>query len=509
MAEKVNGVMEPISNNKELSLAIGRMKNAGTDLAGYELKSAAGGFPKTTEETISAFSNTHGGTLIFGIAEKDFHPSPGFDAKTIQAKCAQASRELVEPPAQAAIEILEYEGHPVVVANIPEMQARQKPCHVKKLGQLGGSFIRTGDGDHKMTLYEIDRFIENQQRSARNDAAIVPDSSLDDLDQVLLDGWLSYSRASSLGRGGAMSDEDLIVNKRVAAIDEEGHTRLTVAGLMAMGRYPQKYFPRLNIVFTCYPMVKKGELDKTGKRFVDTANIDGSIPDMLLGALNAISRNMKHGAIVKGSLREDVPDYPMPVLREAIANALMHRDYSLEAQASPVSIDLYPDRIEISNAGGLYGALTIDKLGKGGGTTSRNQFLSRILEDIPYTDYDGTKGRVVENRGSGYPTIENELEKALMSRPIVTSSLDEFRFILLHRKTTEHEDAAYSKANVEDAILAYFATHESASTAEIANAAGMSTKTAIGYINKMLDGGVLVGIGSKYSPKRRYRLRRE
>lgn len=500
--------MESITNDKELSAAIDRMKVAGTDLAGYELKSAAGGFPKTIAETISAFSNTDGGTLIFGVSEKDFHSSSRFDAKTTQTKCAQASRELLEPPVQASIEILQYEGRPVVVANVPKLPARQKPCHVKKLGQLGGSFIRTGDGDHRMTLYEIDCFIENRQRSARNDAAIVPDSALSDLDQSLLNGWLSFSRASSLGRADVMSDEDLIVNRRVAAIDEGGSTRLTVAGLMALGKYPQKFFPRLNIVFTCYPMAKKGELDRSGKRFVDAANIDGSIPEMLLGALTAISRNMKHGAIVKSSLREDVPDYPLPVLREAIANALMHRDYSLEAQASPVMIDIYPDRIEITNAGGLYGALTVEKLGKGGSTISRNQFLARILEDVSCKDFDGTKGRVVENRGSGYPTIENELEKAFMSKPIIQSSLDEFRFIVIHQKTMEHEGAACSKASVENAILSYFATHESASTAEIANAAGMSTKTATGYINTLLDNDTIEGIGSKYSPKRKYRLRR-
>lgn len=498
--------MNPITNDQELASTIKRMKDAGTDLADLELKAAAGGFPKSTAETISAFSNTKGGTLIFGISEKDFAPIAGLDVKAIQSKCAQTARELLEPPVQADINVLRFKSHPVVVANIPEMSSRQKPCHIKKYGQLNGSYIRTGDGDHKMTLYEIDRFIENQQHSARNDAVIVPESTLADLDKNLLEGWLAYSRVSSLGRGDTMTDEGLLTNRRVAVVDEEGTIRLTVAGLMALGKYPQKYFPRLNIVFTSYPIARKGELDKTGKRFTDTANIDGPIPEMLLGALNVISRNMKHGAIVKGSLREDVPDYPMPVLREVIANALMHRDYSLEAQAQPVMIDLFPDRIEIANPGGLYGALTIEKLGKGGGTVSRNQFLARILEDVPYRDYDGVQGRIVENRGSGYPTIQNELEKALMSKPIIISSLDEFRFTLLHRKMAEYEDSAYSKSNMEDAIFAYFVSHESASTAEISKAAGISSKTAMNYLNKLLEDGVIEGIGSKYSPKRRYRL---
>lgn len=92
-------------------------------------------------------------------------------------------------------------------------------------------------------------------------------------------------------------------------------------------------------------------------RFSDSENIDGPIPAMVVDAVRAVSRNMRHGAIVKGALREDVPDYPLPAVREAVANALMHRDYSLDGQGTPVLVDLYPDRPEISNPGGLFGTL--------------------------------------------------------------------------------------------------------------------------------------------------------
>ena len=147
----------------------------------------------------------------------------------------------------------------------------------------------------------------------------------------------------------------------------------------------------------------------------------------------------------------------------------------------------------------------MDKLGTRGGTISRNQFLARILEDVPFTDYDGSVGHVVENRGTGYPTITGELEKALMDQPIIHNTLDEFRIIFRHRRMTEQENS-YSKTNVEEAILAYFTSHESASTSEIARSAGMSNKTALKYINALIDEGILEGIGSQYSPKRRYRL---
>lgn len=497
-----------ITSNEELAAAVQRMRLAGTDLMEYELKSAAGGFPQSTADTISAFANTVGGSLVFGIAEKGgFHAVRDLDVKLVQSGCAHAARELVEPAVAASILVLEFESRPVVVANIPEARARQKPCYVRKLGQMNGSFIRTGDGDHKMSLYEIDRFIENQNRSARNDATIVRDATIDDLDESLLSGWLSRVRQTTLDRSGE-SDEELMANRRVVAVDEGKILRPTLAGLMALGRYPQKFFPRLNVVFTCYPTPRKGEIGSGGSRFADALNIDGPIPAMVVNAVRAVSRNMKHGAIVKGALRENIPDYPLPVIREAVANALMHRDYSLDGQGTPVLVDLYPDRLEISNPGGLFGTLTVDQLGHRGGTSSRNQFLARILEDVPYTDYDGREGRVVENRGSGYPTITQELEKALMAKPIIRSSLANFDFMIRHRKMTDAEGKGYSKRNVEDAILAYLSERESVSTSEVARAAGISSKTARGYINRLVSEGILDAIGTKNSPKRRYRINR-
>lgn len=497
-----------ITNDEELATAVERMRSAGTDLFEFDLKSAADGFPKSTAESISAFANTCGGAIIFGIQEKGGFHAVEIDVKRIQSSSAQAARELVEPPQTANILVLQFEEKPIVVVNVAEASIKEKPCYVKKHGQMQGSYIRTGDGDHKMSIYEIDRFIENQYRVARNDIAIVEDASLSDLDPGLLSGWLSRARSTTLGRAAAMTDEELMANRRVAAPDGNGALRPTIAGLLALGSYPQAFFPRLDVIFTAYPTPQKGELGARGERFTDSANIDGPIPAMVVESVRAASRNMKHGAIVKGGLRENVPDYPLAAIREAVANALMHRDYSADAQGTPVSIDLYPDRLEISNPGGLFGSLTVDRLGEKGATASRNQFLARILEDVPYTDYDGTVGRVVENRGSGYPTINRELEKALMPQPMAHSSLDGFDLMFRHRKMTDQEGRDYSRSNVEEAILSYLSERESASSADIARASGLTVKTIRRYIARLLDAGIIDAIGAMNSPNRRYRINR-
>lgn len=495
-----------IRNDKELAAAVERMREVGTDLSEFEVKSAAGGFPKSLPETISAFANSRGGTIVLGIRERGgFHPVE-IDVKAMQSGCAQAARELVEPPQAVELVVLSFEGAPVVVANVPEAPERERPCYVRKRGRLSGSYVRTGDGDHRMSPYEIDRFLENQHRVARNDSSIVPAATVEDLDRELLAGWLARVRSTSFGRSSAMGDDELMANRRVVAVDGEGMLRPTVAGLLALGSYPQAFFPRLDVAFASYPTARKGDLDGRGSRFVDTATIDGPIPTMVVETVRAVSRNIRHGAIVKGALREDVPDYPLAAVREAVANALMHRDYSADSYGTPVSVDLYPDRLEISNPGGLFGALTVERLGERGATSSRNQFLARILEDVPYSDYDGRVGRVVENRGSGYPTINRELSEALMPAPIVESTLDGFELVLRHRRMTEQEGRGYSRRNLEDAIVAFIAERGSASTSEIARASGVTQKTVLRHISKLLEEGTVEAIGTINSPKRRYRL---
>lgn len=494
-----------INNDQELYEAIQQMKEAKTDLADYEIKDASGGYPHSLVESLVAFSNTTGGVIILGISEHDFSVKK-IDLKGLQFKLAQSARNEIVPAIQLDIHVLHYEDKPVIVANVPELPVKEKPCYVKRFGMMDGSYLRTGDGDYKMTMYEIQRFIENERQIARNDIQIVSDATIEDFDPDLLAQWLKVQRSGVFGGSDSLSDEQLLMNRRAIAEDSEGVLRPTITGLMALGAFPQRFFPRLNIVFASYPTIEKGEREQWDRRYVDSVNVDGPIPTMLLGALRAVSRNIKHGAIVKGALREDVPDYPMVAVREAVANALMHRDYSKDVQGNPVRVELYPDRLEIVNPGGLFGPLTVKTLGKSGITQSRNQFLSRILEDVAYTDIDGRTGRVVENRGTGYALIERSLESALMQPPTVLSTLDEFRIIFRHRSMTKEEGPAYSKDNVEQAILTYLAQKGTVSTAQIATAAGLSTKTVREYLNRMLEQGLVEGVGSKFSPQRRYRL---
>ena len=111
--------MDVYDFNLEEYVAFARM--VGTDTEGVEIKAAVGELPKNIVETLSAFANTSGGVLVLGLSEKNnFAVAEGFNAQSVADALAQACGQKMEPPVRASIEVVLFEGSPVVVAIVPE-----------------------------------------------------------------------------------------------------------------------------------------------------------------------------------------------------------------------------------------------------------------------------------------------------------------------------------------------------------------------------------------------------
>lgn len=490
-----------IYNDAELSRILSLMRIIGKDTQAYEVKSSRKEVPKDIKTTLSAFSNGSGGTIICGISESDgFTPVEGFDAGSIQDSIASVCVQKLTPIVRPDIRILTFEGAPVVVVNVREIRPSDKPCFITDAGKYGGSYIRTGDGDRRLSQYEVDRLVE-EHRQPRYDSEVVLESSTEDFDENLLKGVLARERKIHPRIFSSLSDEDACINLRITAKDPEGIARPTLAGILALGTYPQRYFPRLNVSFACYAGTRKSDTTSSGQRLLDSATMVGPIPAMVEDTIAAITRNTRTGALIDGVFRKDVPDYPVVALREAIVNALMHRDYSDMALGTPVQVDLYIDRIEIINPGGLYGNVTIDMLGKEGVSASRNQHLSNILESTPYQD-----GYVAENRGTGYQAIESELSEALMPPAKPKDTISTFSITFEKRRMTRMERGLTTKETIEATVLSMLEERESLSTREVTGATGKSRATILKHINGMVEQGVLEPTEPAGSTKQRYRL---
>lgn len=170
-------------------------------------------------------------------------------------------------------------------------------------------------------------------------------------------------RARSPDRDGIDVLLDLQVLRHDDSDESEvgGILRPTLAGLLALGRYPQKFYPRLGISIAVFPGTSRDDVFRGDERLVASKSVVGSIPVMIDDAVDSLMRWI-------GAKK---PDYPPLVLREAIANALTHRDYSPDARGTQVHISVFTDRIEITNPGGLYGMVTHDVLASPHPVTAR------------------------------------------------------------------------------------------------------------------------------------------
>lgn len=199
---------------------------------------------------------------------------------------------------------------------------------------------------------------------------------------------------------------------------------LTLASVLLFCLYPQAYFPQLSIIATAVYGNEMGDTGENGELFLDNKRIEGSISDMLDGALQFVKNNMRTSTIINPETgkRNDKTDYPLTAVREIILNALVHRDYSIHTEGMPIQLAIYNDRLEVKNPGGLYGRLSIDQLGKTQPNT-RNPVLATAMETMNLT----------ENRYSGIPTIRSEMKKAGLPEPRFEDSRGNFT-VTLYKK---------------------------------------------------------------------------
>ena len=398
----------------ELDAVVPLLRAAATDHESVEVKSAAGGFPSSVLKSISAFSNGRGGLLIFGLSDADFLPVP-IDPAKLAADLASACSDDLEPKIRPSIGICHAEGQPVVAARIPPLGHQHRPCHVRAEGMSQGSYTRVHDGNRRLTDYEIHVMVSGRGQP-NDDAAPVDGARLEHLDDALASDLLRRLRR----RRGAIFAEaaDHEVLHMLGVLSEpQPDSPVTLAGLLALGRYPQQFVPQLAASFVVLPTADGSPL-ADGTRFIDNQPLDGPIPAIVSQAVSAMQRNMRRRSVVEGAGRADIWDYPTEAIREIVANALMHRDYHPTAHGTQVRISLYPDRFEVASPGGLHGVHAghsdVAQLIGSSINSTRNALLARLLEDvvIPRT------GRpVCENRGSGLRAAVQALGRMGMGPP--------------------------------------------------------------------------------------------
>lgn len=407
--------------------AIERLRAQHNDDADYEAKSCAMTLSKSVWESVSAFANTDGGTLLLGVDEnKNFTVPPQFDAdKTINqfvdgmGDGSKDDAKVVSPPPYS-IHRDTLDGAQMVSVQVHENDAAHKPCYVKTKSVSTGSYKRQDDKDILLSPTELFE-MQNVYEPSEADRTPITDADRGDLDDATVAAIIDAHRDTKALRGAHSEMQQL---ERLNILDKKGHVRL--AGVLIAGAYPQQFFPRLYVDVAVHPGINKSQDGEV--RFLDRVQCDGRLQEMVDDAVKAVLRNLRTYSLIEGTGRRDVPEIPTTVLREAIANAVVHREYDALFRNDPVNIDIYSNRVEISSPGGLWGGKTLQNLANGV-SRCRNATLMQLLQKTPLIRGDND-GSAVEGQGSGIQFMINRMKELSLAQPDFQPTFDRFRVIL-------------------------------------------------------------------------------
>ena len=425
-----------------------------------ECKAAHVDCPKRLYDTLSSFSNQDsGGVLLFGIDETaGFQVVGVYDAQDLQKKVTEQCNQM-EPPVRAVFTLAETDGKWICAAEIPAVDLAERPCYYRGAGRIKGSYVRVGDADLPMTDYELYSY-EAFRHHLHDDERPVERADLTMLDADKLERYILQRRADRPGFAQLSRQQTLEM------LNITRNEKVTLAAVLNFCLYPQGYFPQLGVTAVVVPGTQIGDTDADAARFIDNKRIEGT---------------MKLRTIIDPDTgaRSDRPEYPVEAIREAILNALIHRDYSIYTEGTPVQVDLFTDRLEIHSPGSLYGRMTVEQLGIAR-PDLRNPALAVMTEALTGA----------ENRYSGIPTIRRAMKEYGLPEPIFENRRNEFVVTLFNNGSAMDVEPNEVKPEKKD-LLAFCQTPRT--RREIADYLGVKTVFyAMGhYVQPLLQAGKL------------------
>ncbi|MFN4293919.1 MAG: ATP-binding protein [Thermoflexales bacterium] len=306
--------------------------------------------PQALAETLVAFANSDGGTIVLGYDERG-RPSGAATPEDIEAVLRQAAA-LTSPPVRATLEDAGGEGSPQLIVRVP----RSVDLHSLKDGRV---FVRVAGENRALAGDEI-RQLTQSKSAGDYEAEVVPGATLADFEDDVVAEYIAKRelrtrRKIELPGRDALSAAPLL--KDIGALDSRGQP--TVAGMLLFGKNPQAFLPQSGVVFVKFPGVEpRGEGGRVG--YGRREEINGPLARVIERTWQVILEEMRVGAIVKGLEREEVLEYPEFAVREALVNAVCHRDYRLRGRR--IEVRKFADRLEIISPGGLAGYITLDNI---------------------------------------------------------------------------------------------------------------------------------------------------
>jgi ATP-dependent DNA helicase RecG len=339
---------------------------------------------KRIAETLAAMANASGGLVLFGVSARGSVQRDN-DPDALRA-LADAAGLLTDPPLILPHpQTVNTDDGPVVALEVPPGLPYIYSLHGLYLTRVDSEETEElQDDNRQLTTNELRRLLLDRGDSGF-ESQLVPGATLADLDEervyryldqlsfvavddipqaLLARGCVGYGIAAPLTQSTGTRDG----GKKVELLP-------TVAGMLLFGRNPQQFLRSAEVICVRYA----GE--EMGDEFV-RQDIGGTLGDQIRQAEAFVVSNVRRGVKIRGLQREDTAEYRIAVVREAIVNAIAHRDYAVRGEG--IRLLMFNNRLEVYSPGRLPGHVTLDNLVDE--RYSRNESVVSVLSDMGYIE---------------------------------------------------------------------------------------------------------------------------
>ncbi len=295
-------------------------------------------------ETLVAFANSDGGTILIGVDEQGRTTGSVFDEEVEGA--LRATLHLCRPPVEARWHRASADEELVFAIVVP----RSTELHSLDDGRV---LVRAGTRNRPLAGDQI-RQLAATKSTGDFEAEPAPGARRADLDEEVIAEFVAKWEERQ-HRPWPRSPDDLLVE--LGALTEDGQP--TVAGVLLFARNPQAFLPQSRLTFVKFAgKLPRGEAGQLG--YGRREEIGGPLHHIIQRTWEVVGEEMRTGAIVTGLEREELTEYPVAAVREALVNAVAHRDYRLGGRR--IEVRMFSDRLEITSPGGLPGFITLDNI---------------------------------------------------------------------------------------------------------------------------------------------------
>lgn len=473
-----------------------------------ELKIAA---PRASEmaERLCGMANAQGGLVIIGVRDAS-HEIVGVDEKRLGETLdivLRATRHMIKP--ELVLDPPEPEIYTIAEKKLVVVTVR--PSHGPVYQAHGVYWVRRGTHTVSLSLSELlemanDRgLVDWEHQPARN-------ATIEDLDLEKVKAYLALRSTTTRQTSRFKDLERALIAMECAVVINSGKVVPTNAGILFFGSAPQEHIVQSDVACVLFRETVGAS------RYADRRIITGTLQELIDGAELFLSRYIAVGARVEGFKRIDIPEYSLEVLREAVINAVVHRDYSKRGES--VRVFFYPDRVEVHSPGLLLPGITVEQMERGEVQSKlRNPTLANLLMGIPgYMERLGSGIRFMldETKRMGLPAPQfrevNEFVVTFRKAPALEAPRTPAQYSetlwaddqvvqpddILVENQSEQRERRLTKA------VEYVQKHGSITNSIYRQLTGVSDRTAHRDLETLIEHGRLKGTGQRAA--RRYVL---